>query len=291
MKGKRILKGCGVMVFVFIVMIAIGAIIGAMKKGGIFGASRQVAVVPIDGVIVDGKKVVEQLDDFREDPAIRAVVIRINSPGGAVVPSQEIYEAVRRVDKEKPVIASLGSVAASGGYYVALGARKIVANPGTVTGSIGVIVEFVNLEGVLEWAKIKQETIKSAPYKDIGSPFRKLEDSERKLLQNLVDDIHYQFMEAVAKGRRMSIEEVRKLANGLVYTGKQGIELKLVDELGDLERAVKLAGELAGIKEEPEVIYPPEPLFKFKDLFGKANEMLDTMKGFSNVRILYLWKI
>lgn len=291
MKGNRILKGCGVIVLVFIVLIAVGAVIGAMKRGGLLGAGRQVAVVPVDGVIVDGTKVVKQLEDFRQNPAVRAIVIRIDSPGGAVGPSQEIYEAVRRVDKEKPVLASLGSVAASGGYYVAVGARKIVANPGTVTGSIGVIIEFVNLEGVLEWAKIKQETIKSAPYKDMGSPFRKLETSERELLQNLVDDIHSQFVEAVAQGRRMSVEEVGKLANGLVYTGRQAIELKLVDELGDLDRAVKLAGELAGIKGEPEVVYPPEPLFNFKDLFGKANEMLDTMKGFSNVRILYLWKI
>lgn len=291
MAGKRILKGCGITILVFIVLIAIGAVIGAMKKGGVLGAGRQVAVVPVEGVIVDSRKVVEQLEDFRHDPAVKAVVIRIDSPGGAVGPSQEIYEAVKRIDKEKPVVASLGSVAASGGYYIAVGARKIVANPGSVTGSIGVIIEFVNLEGVLEWAKIKQETIKSAQYKDIGSPFRKLEDNERALLQTLVDDIHSQFVEAVAGGRKMTVEEVEKLANGLVYSGKQAITLKLVDELGDLDKAVRMAGELAGIKGEPEVVYPPEPVFKFRDLFGKAEEMLNTMKGFSNVRILYLWKI
>lgn len=291
MRGKRILKGCGVLVLIFIVLVAIGAVIEAMKKGGVLGVGRQVAVVPLEGVIIDSRKVVEQLDDFRRDPAVRALVIRIDSPGGAVAPSQEIYEAIQRVDKEKPVVASLGSVAASGGYYAAIGARKIVANPGTVTGSIGVIIEFVNLEEVLAWAKIKQETIKSAQYKDIGSPFRKLENTERELLQKLVDDIHSQFVEAVANCRKMSIEDVRKLANGLVYTGKQAVTLKLIDELGDLNRAIKLAGELAGIKGEPEVIYPPEPFFKFKDLFGKAEEMLDAMKGFSNVRILYLWRI
>lgn len=250
----------------------------------------RVAVVPVEGVITSSRDVVDQLDGFRKDKEVRAVVVRIESPGGAVGPSQEIYDAVRRLDKEKPVVSSMGAVAASGGYYIAVGARKIVANPGTITGSIGVIIEFTNLEGVMQWAKIRPEVIKSGKYKDIGSPFRQITDDEKRLIQGLVDDVYGQFVQAVVERRKLDREKVENLANGMIYSGKQALDSGLVDELGDLFTAVELAGKLAKISGEPKVIYPPKPS-KLWDLFGDAGAFIDRLSGFSNIRIMYLWQM
>jgi len=292
MRRRPLLVGCSLFAVVLVVFGILFLVVARGKKGGAahFMGGKYVAVVPVEGIITGSREVVEQLDDFRKDEDVRAVVVRIDSPGGAVGPSQEIYQAVRRVDSEKPVVSSMGAVAASGGYYVAIGGRKIVANPGTLTGSIGVIIEFTNVEGVLEWAKIRQEVIKSGKFKDIGSPFRQLTDEERNLIQGLIDDVYGQFVQTVTERRKLDKNKVEKLANGMIYSGQQARESGLVDELGDLHKAVEMAGKLGKISGEPEVIYPPKP-GKLRDLFGDASAFINKLSGFSNIRIMYLWRM
>lgn len=217
--------------------------------------SDKVALVKLEGLMVASEHIVEELTDYAEDPSIKAIVLRIDSPGGGVVVSQEIYNAVKNARKEgKKVIASLGTVAASGGYYVAAAADTIVANPGTLTGSIGVKMEFANIEKLLEKIGVKGMVVKAGEYKDVGSPFRDMSDPEKKLLQDVIDDVHTQFIQAVAGGRKMPETDVRAIADGRIFTGRQALDLKLVDQLGDLADSIKVAGKLAGIKGKPTVI-------------------------------------
>ncbi len=215
----------------------------------------KVALVKIEGMLASPERIVEELNDYAEDSSIKAIVIRVDSPGGGVVASQEIYNAVKNAKKEgKKVVVSMGAVAASGGYYVAAAADKILANPGTLTGSIGVIMEFATIEKLLEKIGVKGMVVKSGEYKDIGSPFRDMTDQEKKLLQGVIDDVHAQFIEAVAEGRRLPVEQVRSIADGRIFTGRQALDLKLVDQLGDLEDSIKAAAELAHIKGRPRVV-------------------------------------
>jgi protease-4 len=219
------------------------------------GGSDRVALVRIEGVLLTSDRVVDELRDYAEDSSVKAIVIRIDSPGGGVVPSQEIYNAVKYAKKMgKKVVVSMGSVAASGGYYVAAAADKIVANPGTLTGSIGVKMEFANVEKLLEKIGVQGMIVKSGEYKDIGSPFRAMTEPEKKLLQGVIDDVHSQFIAAVAQGRRMQEADVRAIADGRIFTGQQALSLKLVDQMGDLSDSIQLAGSLAGIKGKPNVI-------------------------------------
>jgi protease-4 len=219
------------------------------------GGSDRVALVRIEGVLLTSDRVVDELRDYAEDSSVKAIVIRIDSPGGGVVPSQEIYNAVKYAKKEgKKVVVSMGSVAASGGYYVAAAADKIIANPGTLTGSIGVKMEFANVEKLLEKIGVQGMIVKSGEYKDIGSPFRAMTEPEKKLLQGVIDDVHSQFIAAVAQGRRMQEADVRAIADGRIFTGQQALSLKLVDQMGDLNDSIQLAGSLAGIKGKPNVI-------------------------------------
>jgi protease-4 len=219
------------------------------------GGSDRVALVRIEGVLLTSDRVVDELRDYAEDSSVKAIVIRIDSPGGGVVPSQEIYNAVKYAKKKgKKVVVSMGSVAASGGYYVAAAADKIVANPGTLTGSIGVKMEFANVEKLLEKIGVQGMIVKSGEYKDIGSPFRAMTEPEKKLLQGVIDDVHSQFIAAVAQGRRMQEADVRAIADGRIFTGQQALSLKLVDQMGDLNDSIQLAGSLAGIKGKPNVI-------------------------------------
>ncbi len=220
----------------------------------VVGAGK-VALVRLEGLLVTSEQVVEELTDYAGDSSIKAIVLRIDSPGGGVVVSQEIFNAVKNAKKEgKKVVASLGTVAASGGYYVAAAADKIVANPGTLTGSIGVKMEFANIEKLLEKIGVKGMVVKSGEYKDVGSPFREMTDQEKKLLQDVIDDVHSQFIEAVAEGRNLQPAEVRTLADGRIFTGRQALELKLVDQLGDLADSIQVAGKLVGIKGKPRVV-------------------------------------
>ena len=217
--------------------------------------SDKVALVKLEGLMVTSERVVEELTDYAEDSSIKAIVLRIDSPGGGVVVSQEIYNAVKNARKEgKKVVASLGTVAASGGYYVAAAADTIVANPGTLTGSIGVKMEFANIEKLLEKIGVKGMVVKAGEYKDVGSPFRDMSPQEKKLLQDVIDDVHTQFIKAVAEGRNMPETDVRAIADGRIFTGRQAFDLKLVDQLGDLADSIKLAGKLAGIKGKPQVV-------------------------------------
>lgn len=221
---------------------------------------NKIAVVPITGEIVSSSPVVEQLAEFADNGSIQGIVVRINSPGGAVAPSQEIYDEILRIREEtgKPVVASMEVVAASGGYYIASACDHIVANPGSITGSIGVIAQWFNLEDLVEWAKLRPETITSGSMKDAGSPFREMTPQEREYYQRIITQLHEQFIQAVIRGRdgRLTAEEVRKLADGRVFTGSEALELKLVDQMGGLTQALRKAGELSGIKGEPSPVYP-----------------------------------
>jgi protease-4 len=218
----------------------------------------RIALIRVEGVILDAQPTVGELKKFGDSPSVKAIVLRIDSPGGGVVPSQEIYDAVKRVRNKsnKAVVASMGTVAASGGYYIASATDRIMANPGTLTGSIGVIMEMANVEGLLKKIGVEGVVIKSGRFKDIGSPLRKMNDEERQLLQAVMDDVHQQFIQAVAEGRSLDIAEVQSLADGRIFTGRQAKEAKLVDELGDLDDAIRLAADLAGIEGEPRVVEP-----------------------------------
>jgi protease-4 len=223
----------------------------ALRMGG----GDKVALVRIEGLLTSSDRVVEELNDYAEDSAVKAIVLRIDSPGGGVVVSQEIFNAVKSARKEgKKIVASMGTVAASGGYYVAAAADRIVANPGTLTGSIGVKMEFANVEKLLEKIGVKGMVVKAGEYKDIGSPFRDMSAQEKKLLQDVIDDVHSQFIEAVAEGRKLQPEAVRAIADGRIFTGRQALTLKLVDQLGDQAESIRVAGVLAGIKGKPQVV-------------------------------------
>ncbi len=218
------------------------------------GADK-VALVKLEGLLITAEPVVEELNDYAEDSSVKAIVLRIDSPGGGVVVSQEIYNAVKNARKEgKKVVASMGTVAASGGYYVAAAADRIVANPGTLTGSIGVKMEFANIEKLLEKIGVRGMVVKAGEYKDVGSPFREMSAQEKKILQDVIDDVHSQFIKAVAEGRNMQEADVRAIADGRIFTGRQALDLKLVDQLGDLADSIKIAGELVGIHGKPRVI-------------------------------------
>lgn len=239
------------------IVVALAALIGRWERGGgtsgWFGENL-VAVVWVEGAIEDSTRTVDELDRLAEDERVAAVVLRVDSPGGGVAPSQEIYDAVLRVREQKPVVASLGNVAASGGYYVAAACDAIVANPGTLTGSIGVLMQFGNVEDLLRKVGIEAEILKAGRYKDIGSPVRAMSAEERGLLQDVLANVHEQFVDAIARGRKIEPADVRLVADGRIFSGKQALELHLVDELGGLREAVRLAGKRANVEGEPETI-------------------------------------
>lgn len=222
---------------------------------------------------MDSGPVLSQLVKFRKDKDIKAIILRIDSPGGGVGPSQEIYREVRRTIETKKVIASLGSLAASGGYYIASASNKIVANPGTITGSIGVIMEFLRLENLLKKIGVSFEVLKSGEFKDIGSPHREMTEREKALITALIMDVRKQFVDAVADGRRMSVEEVMEIADGRIFSGAQAKELGLVDSLGNFQDAIHLAKEMAEIRGEATLIYPDKPKARLWDyIFRDATE-------------------
>jgi protease IV len=242
-----------------------------------FALHDRVAVVTVEGFIGDSNDAVEQLNQFGKDENIKAVIVRINSPGGSVAPSQEIHDAVIQLKKKKKVIASMGSVAASGGYMIACAAEKIVANPGTITGSISAVMHFANVEELMKKIGLKTSVIKSGKYKDIGSPTREMTDEEKVLIQELVDDIYDQFLETVASDRKISKEELRKIADGRVFSGRQAQKLGLVDYVGDMGYAVELAGKMSGIQGKPETVYPKKKGSKFWDYV--LGDMMSSIEG------------
>jgi protease-4 len=254
-----ILKGLGIL-FGFILVLFVGVFFFAYLTGGdarvlALFAGEGIGVLRIEGTIDDSRDVVAELKRFKEAPWIKAVVVRIDSPGGAVAPTQEIFEEIQKARRKKPLIASMGGMATSGGYYIASGCEKILANPGTLTGSIGVIMQLANFEDVMKKIGVKGYNIKSGANKDIGSPFQPLSPEGREILQSLVDNVHKQFVAAVAKGRSMDESKVRKLADGRVYSGAQARELGLIDQFGTLDDAIDFAAKRVGLEPSPAVYY------------------------------------
>ncbi len=231
-----------------------------------------IAIVEVKGPIFDSEAINEKLEKFRKAPSVKAVVLRVDSPGGAVGPSQEIYSEVKRLAAEKKVVVSMGAVAASGGYYLSIPATKILANPGTLTGSIGVLIEHIEVDELLKWAKISAETITAGEMKDAGSLFRKMKPEERAYFDEILKNMHQQFRLALSEGRKIPMDEVEKIADGRVYTGEQALALKLVDQLGDLQDAILVAKDLAGIVGEPKLIKPEKPHHWFDLLGGDLSE-------------------
>lgn len=228
-------------------------LIGTKSSDLKFG--EKVGIIEITGIITDSKSVIHNLKRFREDNSIKAIVLRIDSPGGGVGPAQEIFREIRKTVGVKKIVASMGAVAASGGYYIAAGTDGIVANPGTITGSIGVIIRFANFEDLLSKIGLTPVVVKSGEYKDTGSPVRKMTKEERKILQNFVNQIHKQFIIAVAEGRNMDQSEVEPLADGRIFTGEEAKNLGLIDRIGNLEDAVEWAGRMAGIEGKISAVY------------------------------------
>lgn len=252
--------------------------------------TNKIGVVPINGIIRDADTIIEQMIAFRNDRQIKAIILRIDSPGGGVGPSQEIYSETRRTSRTKKVVASLGSVAASGGYYVASAADSIVANPGTLTGSIGVLMEFVRVEELLKKIGVEMQVIKSGEFKDIGSPNRKMTHKEKEMLLTLLEDIRNQFVTAVSQGRNMPEEAVLELADGRIFSGRQAKDLGLVDSLGNFRDAVSVAKRLAHIKGEVKLVYPQKRRrsflwdLLFRDLTEAVLDRIDRPLGFLDYR-------
>jgi protease IV len=241
------------MVMVFsAVVFSVSALSGKRKS---LLASEKVGVVTVEGVIIDARETVQQLEELGKDDSVRAVVVRIDTPGGGVAPSQEIYGAVRELKKKKKVVASIGAIGASGGYLIACAADRIVANPGSITGSISTVMHLLNAEGLLGKIGLKPSVIKSGKYKDIGSPSREITPEERALLQSVIDDMNDHFIDTIGGDRKMPREKVKDMADGRIFSGRQARQAGLVDELGDMNHAIALAGTISGIKGKPEAVY------------------------------------
>jgi protease-4 len=269
----------------FILLIIVSLLFVILQKNLPIG--ERVALIRIEGTIIDSKNTIDEIKEYTKDPSIKAIVLRIDSPGGAVAPAQEIYEEVRKAVAKKKVVVSMGTVAASGGYYIASPASKIFANPGTLTGSIGVIMEIPNIEGLMNKLGIKTEVVKSGRHKDTASIFRGVKKEEREILQNVLDNVHGQFIKAVAEGRKMLYDDVKKIADGRIFTGEQALKAGLIDELGNLEDAVQSAAKLSGIKGEPVVVSKKDHFSLINLLRGTvANELTDMVPS---VKVKYLF--
>ena len=281
----------------FLLVVAfLGFMVAHVEKRGtaLFHGGKRIGIIKVKGVIVRSDPLIREIKAFRDNREIGGVILRINSPGGGVAPSQEIYEEVRKLSQRKPVITSMGSVCASGGYYIASGTRTIFADPGTVTGSIGVIVEFSNLKGLLKKIGVKSYVIKSGKFKDIGYPTRDMTPEDFKIIQGVVDSIYAQFVQAVADGRHLSMKKVKALADGRIFSGAQAKELGLVDRVGNLEDAIAFMAKRLGIRGKPQVIYAREPgkkLWKilFKSSLGRWIHPLLPSTNLSP--FYYLWSL
>lgn len=259
---------CIAVVFLGTLMSLFSGMFRSSSSG--FSFSNKLGVINITGEISDSTTILKQLDDFKKDDSIRAIILRIDSPGGGVGASQEIYQEVKKTTRKKKVIVSMGSTAASGGYYIACAGDKIVANPGTITGSIGVIMEFFRVDELTKKIGINLEVIKSGEFKDTGSSFRPLTDRERELMSSVVLNIQDQFINAVADGRKLSIDEVKKIADGSIFSGETAMKYKLVDQLGNFQDAVELAAGMSGIEGEPTLVYPKEKSLQLWDIIFQS---------------------
>ncbi len=264
--GILLFLGVGAMLFFYVLFVS-----PSEEEEVSYGTGGKVAVVELEGVIVSSEDVVRQLKKFGDDNSVKAILLHVDSPGGGVAASQEMYEEVKKVRGRKPVVVSMGSVAASGGYYVSCGASRVVANRGTLTGSIGVISEFLRFDPLLDKVGVNVNTIKSGKLKDAGSPYRKMTDEDRKYFQDLMDDVHHQFISVVEHERKLGHDAVVGLADGRAFTGEQALSLGLVDTIGTFEDAVSIAASLAGIKGKPAIVRERKHKPTFYDvLFGQS---------------------
>ncbi|APG27113.1 multidrug transporter [Syntrophotalea acetylenivorans] len=276
-------------IFAFFLLLIV--VVGKMSgRSSHFVLGEKVGYVTITGAITSSEKIIEQIDNFKEDSSVKAIVLRVNSPGGGVSPSQEIYDEVKATAAVKPVVVSMGSVAASGGYYIAAPAQRILANPGTITGSIGVIMQFTNVEELLGKVGLKSQVVKSGKHKDIGSPVRPMSGADREILQSLIDDVYSQFVQAVAESRKMEIDKVRQLADGRIFTGRQAFEAGLVDELGGYRDAIRVAADLAGIEGKPKVVYPaPDKPEIFEYFVQETAQLVKQSLQNGDAGLQFLW--
>jgi len=287
MKRKRILIGLGViaalLVFFFAVLFLIGRYTGGKSSRFAFG--DKIAIVEVKGVISQSSGVIEDLQQYLADDGVKAIILRVDSPGGGVGPAQEIYREIMRIrsTSQKKVVTSMGSVAASGGYYIACASDRIVANPGTITGSIGVIMQFSNLEELLKKIGVKGVVLKSGEHKDIGSPFREMTPEEKRIMQEVLDNVHQQFIQAVADGRKLERAKVAQIADGRILTGEQAKNLGLVDQLGNLQDTIDIAAKMAGIEGKPNILYPKRKIsvwdLLMRDMASAVIDVL-TEKGY-----------
>ena len=290
-----VFSGCLVGIILFSFIAAVIAAGRTDTSTDIFSTQR-VAIIPIEGEIFEARDTIELLHRYSESATVRAIVMRINSPGGAVTPSQEIYEEIRKVKarSHKPIVASLDTVAASGGFYIASACDQIVSNPGSITGSIGVILQWMEIKDLVNWAKMKPQTITSGTMKDVGSPYRDMTDEERAYLQRITAQLHHQFINAVAEGRKgkMSLEDVERIADGRVFTGEEALDLKLVDRLGNLDDAVTVAAKMAGVRGRPGTLYPKKrkpTLFDMLTSTDDSKTLVDRVLSRRGAMFLYRW--
>jgi protease-4 len=263
--------------FLFFSLVVLFAFMGISGEGelSLAGMGKKVAIIDLHGVINNSADIIRQLKKYTKDSSVPAIVMHIDSPGGGVAPSQEIYEEMKKAKENgKRIVASMGSVGASGGYYVACAADTIIANPGTLTGSIGALFEFPVAEELFKKIGLRFEVVKSGEFKDVGNYARRMTEAERKLLQSVIDDTYDQFVQVLVDNRNLSKEEALKIADGSIFTGRQAKKLGLVDELGDLEDAIKIAGEMAGIEGPPKTIKERVRKITFLDLLTQQMEEL-----------------
>ena len=287
--------GCLIVVVGFFLVVIAIAGSRTQTTGDIF-STQKVAIIPIKGEILEARDTLDLLHRYADSATVRAIVIRIDSPGGAIAPSQEIYEEIRKVHNRsrKPIVASLDNVAASGAFYIASACDEIVSNPGSITGSIGVIMQWMDIKDLVAWAKMKPETITSGAMKDVGSPYRDVTPEERAYLQRITTQLHGQFMRAVADGRhgKMSLEDVQKIADGRVFTGEEALDLRLVDRIGNLDDAINVAARRAGIRGRPGTVYPRKRRPSLFDLLSNTDEsktLLDQVLSRRGAMFLYRW--
>jgi protease-4 len=259
------------------------------------GFGGKIGIVDLEGVILNPKQTIDALHKFADDKSILAIIIHINSPGGGAAASEEIYREVKRIrdEKRKRIVASISTVGASGAYYVASATDKIYSDEASIVGSIGVIAEWFNYEELVRWAKLRAIVFKAGEFKDTGSPLREMTPAEKQYFQGLIDNMHQQFIHSVAEGRHMPEDGIRSIADGKVWTGQQALGLKLIDQIGDFQTAVKETADAVGIHGKPSLVRYRKPRVNLLDLlFGDVSEYLpDGAKLLqTNVGFYYLWK-
>ena len=290
-----VIGGGAFFLFVLAVFALVYVTLHAGKDTTIAAFGDKIGVVDLDGVIFSPNPVVQQLKKFGDDDSIKAIILHVNSPGGGVAASEEIYREVKRVrdEKKKRIVASIETVGASGAYYVSSATNKIYADNGSIVGSIGVIAEWVNYGELLQWAKLKQITLKAGEFKDTGSPVRDLTPAEREYMQGMIDNMHTQFIQAVADGRKLKFDDVKTIANGKVWTGQQAVPMKLIDQVGDFQAAVEDTAKSVGIRGEPVLVRPERDKKTLADLlFGDLSEWLPSREKLmdQHVGFYYMWK-